>query len=251
MASKVMKLYIFRQSIVTDENSAEREHVSTVCHRIAKGTDTSELVCALYFLPGIRETRGVYIRRWTDPHSFRTGRGKWRFTQAFPLPADLPDQFRLIRMRLDDHPKAYPREERDVYGWQFRYQNFEDHLATLFAHELHHYRRYHLNLHVREGEHGANRWALSRVQALDFHVSGQKLRKKPVRKPVKWFKPDPYKAFRDLKQGDRLTINNDPRHRYTGQYAIVVRPIRSNSKRVVIETSDGKQWRWPMNWLTL
>ncbi|MFC1569748.1 hypothetical protein ACFL4L_05900 [bacterium] len=248
-----MQLFIFGQPSQFNKLSLSKKNISDTCHHVAESTDTSCLVTALYFIPGVNQTRGVYIRPWTDPNSFQTGRGKWAFTPHYPIPDNLPAQFRLIRMRLDGRANLYPRSDHDVYGWRFTYQHLEEHLATLFAHELHHYRRYHLNLHLKKGEHGANRWALSHVQTLGYQVSGQRVSKKRQRKRLKLFgfsKQDPFKEFRHLRAGDRLIIKIDPRHIYINQTVQIVRPIRSNSKRIVIVTADGKQWRWPMTWLS-
>ncbi|MBN2104097.1 hypothetical protein JW835_08675 [bacterium] len=247
-----MKYYIFGQEKQLDQLAISLKNVSDILIRVAEGTDISQLVTVCYFLPGIHQTRGVYIRQWANADSFRTKRGNWAFTNHFPVPDSLPKIFRLIRMRLDGRGQEFPREELDGYGWCFKYYRFEDQLATLFAHELHHYRRYHLNLHFREGEHGANRWALSHVQALGFRVSARKMDKKrrpQPKKSISLFGRDPYKNFRHLSAGDPLMIQKDPHHVYTNQIVHVVRPIRRNSKRIIIETADGKQWRWPMHWL--
>ena len=147
-----MQLHIFGLSEQNGLTEISRQTVLNTCYHIAESTDTSCLVTALYFIPGVKLTRGVYIRQWMDPHIFQTGRGKWAFTRRFPVPENLPDRFRLIRMRLDGRVGQFPREDDDAYGWRFKYQRPEDHLAALLAHELHHYRRYHLNLHEKEGE---------------------------------------------------------------------------------------------------
>lgn len=248
-----MKHYIFGQPKQLKQLAVPLKTISETLNRVAENTDVSGLVTTLYLLPGAHQARGVYLRQWASAAKFHTGRGNWAFTRHFPVPNDLPETFRLIRMRLDGSPRGFPREELDAYGWHFHYQHFEDQLALLFAHELHHFRRYHLNMHAREGEHGANRWALSRVQALGFHVSAQKIqaKKKKTSRPLFLLnRHDPFQSFRRLKPGDLLIVNKDPRQIYTHQTVRVVRPIRSNSKRIVIETADEKQWRWPMNWLT-
>ena len=231
----------------------KRHQINLMFSRIAASTDTSHLVTVVYFITGIHEARGIYIRRWTTPATFRSSRGKWAFSREFSLPDHLPDQFRLIKMRVDGLSK-FPRQERDAYGWSFTYHRLEDHLATLFAHELHHFRRYHLNLHPREAEQGANRWALSHVRALGFRVSGKRIRphgRSLLKKKIRFPAIDPYKMFRSLKTGEDVIIRIDPKHAYTGQKARILRPLRSNSKRMVIQTLDGKQWRWPINWLSV
>ena len=228
-----------------------------VLERVAEGSDTRDLVVALYLLPGVTRSRGTaFVRRWMTPDDFETGRGNWAISRKFPRPADLPERFKLIRMRLDPNPATYPREERDGYRWWFRYGTFSDHLAALFAHELHHFRRHHLNLHPREGEHAANRWALDTAVRLGFSVEGKRLR--PVQRTrrsagglfSRWSKRlDRYARFRGLAVGARVKIEWDPRQRYGGQIAELVRPVRSNAKRMVIRTPDGLLWRWPMAWV--
>jgi hypothetical protein len=112
-----------------------------------------------------------------------------------------------------------------------------------------------LDLHPHQGEHGANQWALHHVRSLGFNVTGKRI---PVRrkkaghlKTLLRMMPsiDPYAQYRHLKEGDRVRIKIDSRNRYHGQEVKVVRPLRSNAKRLVIETLDGKQWRWPVEWL--
>jgi hypothetical protein len=143
----------------------------------------------------------------------------------------------------------------DRYGWKLTYPSLLDHIAFLFAHELHHYRRFHLGLHKREGENLANKWALERVQQLNFEVDGIKLLPpKKKKKPASFFSSnifDPYKKFRVLTAGNRLLIKYDPKGNYLNQIVTVVRPLRKNSRRVVVETADGKQWRWPLEWITI
>ena len=225
-------------------------HVKPMLEAIAQGSNTDDLVVALYFgVPGLGCRGTAYIRDWHTPETWQAVRGHWRLTQHFPTPEDLPARYRLIRIHLDKPASAYPREERDIYGWRFRYPSWEHHLALIFAHELHHFRRHHLGLHPREGEHGANRWALHRIQALGWDVLGEKPEpqsKKPIKKRRLW---DPHKPFRTLRPGQRVQILSDPNGRYQSGIAEVVRPLRSNAKRLVIQTHDGKVWRWPVNWL--
>jgi hypothetical protein len=62
-----------------------------------------------------------------------------------------------------------------VYGWQVSCPDFSGHLAYLFAHELHHFRRHHLGMHPGEGEQSACRWALARMIEADFDVTGERV----------------------------------------------------------------------------
>lgn len=260
-----------------------------VLETIAQDTDTRDLVVVLYLLPNSRWTGGTaYCRSWLSPTDFITRRGKWHISADFDLPADLPLRFKLIRMLLRTRVN-YPLFERDRYGWEFNYTSFKDHLALLFAHELHHFRRYHLGLHPHEGEKSANRWALQQAQKLGFGVAGRQRPIVPRRtkiilpQPLELVNPNTLRALgqaalatlqkilgptprmaskkllrqqaphferlRQLKPGSEVTIVYDPSKKYQDQKARLVRSMRRNSVRIVIETVDGKKWRWPMAWL--
>lgn len=251
-----MKIYLFASPEFNNNPSASFSKISSVLEKIANGTDTHDLITAIYLLPGRYKTRGTaYVRDWQTSEQFATGRGHWSISRAFDTPQDLPEQYKLIRIRIDPSPEHYPREERDVYHWKFMYSRFEDHLANLFAHELHHFRRFHLDLHPGEGEQKANKWALNQSTRLGYTVEGTKervrpkSRKKRIRRIFAVGRAK-YKAFSGLKPGHQLIIQTDPKGRYKEQIAILKKPLRKNAKRVVIETSDGKNWRWPVEWLT-
>jgi hypothetical protein len=254
-----MKYYCFAGASTFDRAGLSVQGIIRLLENVAVGTDTRDLVVVLYLLPGIHRSRGTaYVRRWMTAREFQTGRGRWGFTRKYPVPRDLPAKFKLIRMRLDPAPGTFPRTERDGYRWLFQYRSFSDQLATLFAHELHHFRRHHLGLHPHQGEHAANQWALQTVRRLGYAVEGKRI---PAVKKAeagilrlfpkirKW--TDPYSRLRGLKIGTRVVIVHDPRGRYRGEVTTLVRSVRSNSKRVVIQTSDGKIWRWPMAWIKL
>ena len=253
-----MKTYLYSVSGFFEQGDPRRAEILHVLEKVAEGTDTSDLVVAIYLLPGVRQNRGsAFVRAWMRPQTFTAKRGKWAFAKRWGTPSDLPQKFKLIRMRLDLDREAFPKTETDSYDWEFRYATFRDHLAMLFAHELHHYRRYHLGFHPREGEHHANLWALKHVQNLHFDVTGTRLpikrrtsfRQFPLLK--KFQQRDPFATFRKLGFGDLLVISHDPKRQYLDQTVRVLRPIRQNSKRIVIQTSDGKRWRWPMTWLKM
>lgn len=246
-----MKGYVFSQmkrTLVFSETD-----VLPHLERIAMGTDTEDLVVAVYLISGATKTRGTaYVSHWMTPKNFMTHRGHWRFTQDYPLPPDLPSRFKLIRLRLDPWGGNYPKTEIDSYLWKFHYVSFWDQLAFLFAHELHHFRRHHLNLHPHEGEHSANRWALRYVQHLGYHVTAVRIF--PTQKKIRWIPKkrevfDPYGEFRNLRPGALLFVAHDPKGKYVGQWARLIRSIRKGARRAVIETGDGKQWRWPLAWL--
>ncbi|MBN2202499.1 hypothetical protein JW777_11130 [bacterium] len=253
-----MRVFQFASARTWSRSALTPHDINRVLERVAEGTDTGNLVVSLYLLPGIHASRGTaYVHRWMTPDDFTTGRGNWNCTLRFGAPDSLPDRFKLIRMRLDPDPATYPRDERDGYRWLFRYGAFHDHLATLFGHELHHFRRHHLGMHPRAGEHAANRWALEQAVRLGYDVRGKPgppARRRPVSQLSGLFagrrkKTDPYAALRRLKAGERIRIDRDPRNRYAGEPAELVRPVRSNAKRMVIRTRDGMIWRWPLAWV--
>ena len=253
-----MKTFLFCSHNVLQRTGVTKNEIHDTLNEVAENTNTQDLVVSLYIRPGIHENRGTaYVRNWMSPKNFSTKRGKWAFTSKWETPSNLPTNFKLIRIRLDGNPKSFPRKEKDRYGWEFSYISFLDHLAILFAHELHHFRRYHLGFHPRGGEHSANRWALHHVRNIGFNVAGKRLDKnKQKRSPEASFlkripRIDPFSKFRDIKSGAKLVVTHDPKDRYLRQFVTVLRPIRSNSKRIVVQTSDGKTWRWPMNWLKI
>ncbi|HHS12997.1 MAG TPA: hypothetical protein ENN03_04430 [bacterium] len=249
-----MRIDIYRHPHLENELKADNAHIEQILETVAAGTDTHDLVVGLYLLPETRLNRGTaYVQKWLFPSDYHAVRGRWKFNQAWPVPKDLPARFKLIRLRIDTSPSLYPRTETDIYGWTFQYPEAADHLALLFAHELHHYRRYHSGLHEREGEHSANRWALKHVCELGFRPEGRRNAASLIRKPLrkKHRIVDPYSRFRILKSGENVRIMQDPRNRYNGQQASVLKPVRAGSRRMVIQTRDGKAWRWPMAWLDI
>jgi len=247
-----MKFYLFSPEKALSDSAARNIHKTI--YAIEKGTDTKDLVVVLYLSNKPFRNQGTaYVQSWMIPQSFHPKRGKWAFMRKWPIQEDLPSRYKLIRLHMEWNQNKYPKTERDIYHWEFQYQSFYDHLANLFAHELHHFRRHHLGFHPKEGEQAANRWALEHVQNLGFGVTGKKLKIKNLKKRRGFleslFQVDPFSEFRNLKAGQPIFITHDSRQKYQNQTATIVRPIRKNSKRMVIQTSDGKTWRWPLNWL--
>jgi len=253
-----MKIYLYLPDHSNESLFPDRNSIIHILNHVAGETDTTDLVVSVYHFqksPGHRGT--AYVQRWMHPADFATGRGKWAFTRQWPIPPDLPERFKLIRVLISGTGGNYPKSEMDIYGWLFRYQSMQDHLALLFAHELHHFRRHHLGFHPREGEHGANRWALDHVLKHGYSIEGYRRKSRRTRRfPItgilkKFPSADPFPGFRSLEPGAIVHIIHDPKGRYTGQDATVQRRIRSNSKRLVIRTNDAAVWRWPMQWLSV
>jgi len=251
-----MTIYYFsdidwRQTLNFDESK-----LKNIFSQIADGSNTRDLILSNYFLHRNSWSGGIaYTRDWLTPKQFITYRGRWKFTQKFEIPNDIPGSFKLIRLQFGIKCLKYPLCQIDRYGWKLTYSSFIDHVAFLFAHELHHFRRYHLGFHDREGENMANKWAIARLQKLNFKVEGIKLtQRKKKKKSSRFFSKsifDPYENFRSLTAGNKLLIKYDPKGHYQNQIATVMRPIRRNSKRIVVETNDGKQWRWPLEWISI
>jgi hypothetical protein len=289
-----MKFYIFGSANFFQKSFQKK--IIEIANQVSTTTNTDDLVVALYVVPKSNWSGGTaYAQGWSTLNKFRTGRGKWNITQQYNTPKDLPAQFKLIRLLLRHNFSNYPLRERDYYGWEHNYGTFYDHFAFLFAHELHHFRRFHLGFHPGEGENSANKWALQRVKSLNFNVESKKLKtlkKKRSKKKTLVFqhvlnpkdfidmnalpgetgwkqvlnslflnispqkkkqyveeKLSQFEKLRSLAPGSKLTIHYDPKQKYTGQAATLVRPLRKNSFRIVIRTNDGKEWRWPMAWL--
>ena len=241
-----MKLYIYSDRRLP----FSEKHLREACAHITEESDTSDLVTAVYFSSKKKTFRGTaYVSRWMTGSVFHASRGYWTFTRSFGTPPDLPARFRLIKLHLNP-AHAYPRTERDVYGWRFTCNSLLEHTLLLFAHELHHFERHHLGLHAGEGEQAANRWALKKMEQKGYGITGKRLppgrRKRRKRRPLL---PREFARLRHLKAGDRVRITEDGGNRYRGCTAEVIRPARPNAKRMVIQTEDGKTWRWPMPWL--
>jgi len=253
-----MKIYQFADPRLLGQIDTSLAEIHDTVMQVSEGTATHDLVVSHYLVETHSWSGGAaYTRIWMTPETFATNRGKWRITSCFTKPENLPPRFKLIRLLPLSKYRPYPIVQKDGYGWEYQYNSFRDQVATLFAHELHHFRRYHLGLHTGEGEKSANRWALAHVQSLGFKVVGRfvdgererTLRAHQVTRRVQQLKNDPFRLFRGLEKGARILVSFDPSGRYLNQIAMVERSIRPNSRRMVIRTIDGKIWRWPMLWL--
>lgn len=252
-----MQVYWFSDTDWETHLNCDRDMLAALMQQIAGGTNTDDLVVVNYFCKKIAWSGGIASARdFMMPAQFVTRQGRWKFTKNFGTPASLPATFKLIRLHFGLLSARYPVTQIDRYGWKLTYPAFLNHYAFLFSHELHHFRRYHLDLHQRGGENAANKWALERIRQLNYHVDGVKIIQ-PIRKKrfASLFNShvifDPYKKFRCLMSGDQLMITHDPLGKYDEKLVTVVRPLRKNSRRIVIATGDGKQWRWPLEWVAL
>jgi len=186
-----MRLYVFAEKGALAKTGGGEERIREILERIAEGTDTTNLVVAVYLRSRLGDWEAHSLTELIGPGDFLSVRGEWDFVEDFATPPGLPDRFLLVRIILGMR-RRYPAAETDIYGWELTFEGFEDHLAHTFAHELHHFRRHHLGLHPGEGEQSACKWALQRAQAAGFQVSGlrvpeprrRKRRKRKLRLPV-------------------------------------------------------------------
>lgn len=173
-----MKIYVFSEDSHLLKSPYGLEAIRTVLEKVAATTDVRELVVAVYLRSCSTIWGGEHVVEWLEPESLcrRAGRD-WSFVRSFEPPTDLPQRFKLIRMVFGTSAR-YPKTTVDGYGWKERFERFEDHLANLFAHELHHYRRHHLGLHPGEGEQSACRWGVARAQEAGFSVRAVRVRRR-------------------------------------------------------------------------
>jgi len=244
-----MRVYVFTDMDRTSEDCYQQDSIEAVLRRVAEGTDTNDLVVGVYLPSKSHGWRGQLLLEWLDPESFHDHAGrKFAFARNFKRPKDLPERFKLIRLAFGLSGK-YDHSVVDVYGWRVHLDSFEDHVAYVFAHELHHFRRYHLGMHPGEGEGSATRWGLERAWEAGYSVWGVRI---PRRKPQlhKWLQ-EHFEKLRSLPNGAPLKITYDdhrPR-KYQWERATKIKTLRRNSRRLGIRTADGKQWYWPMAWL--
>lgn len=184
-----MKVCVFAQDIRPLKSQYNLETIRTILEKVAGTTDVRDLVVAVYLRDRSATWGGEHVVEWLKPEDlYRHSGGDWSFVRSFEPPADLLQRFKLIRMVFGTSAR-YPKTTVDQYGWKERFETFHDHLANLFAHELHHYRRHHLGLHPGEGEQSACQWGLRRAKEAGFRVQGVRVRprrtkpKKRIRVP--------------------------------------------------------------------
>jgi hypothetical protein len=136
--------------------STSMAEIRDVLHQVADGQGQPWLVIAVYLTDGVQWAGKIYGAIHT-PAMFRQAEDHWTLVQRWPAPNDLPDRYRLIRLRIgQDTP--YPYRDTDEYGWQWVFPSFASQLAVLARHEFEHLSR------PQHDEHLASRWALDFVQ---------------------------------------------------------------------------------------
>jgi hypothetical protein len=180
-----MKVCVFSDKEQISKDCFRQENINATLAVIAETTDTTDLVVAVYLLGDSHTWRGCLISKWLTPTDYLIcSKRSWILTRSFETPQDLPARFKLIRLAFG-LSRRYSKSTLFMYGWKLSFRDFNDHLAYLFAHELHHFRRYHLGLHPREGEQSACRWAVERTKETGFRVEGVRIQNKKRRKTGK------------------------------------------------------------------
>ena len=204
-----MRIQVFAARGAVPGKSSLVDRIPVVLESLAKDTETHALVVAVYLLArrGLwqADTHTVMV----TPSVFTRDSKRWDFVRRFGTPPGLPDRFQLVRMAFGMRA-SYPRTIMDTYDWQLRCEWFEDPLAYTFAHELHHYRRYHLDRHPGEGEQAACRWALERARAAGYRVEGtrtepRKRRRRPPERVALPKGPNPDRLRRVKRAASRLS----------------------------------------------
>lgn len=163
--------------IIRMDGSPSRFPVDADLHRVlqtvAEGTDVGLLGVDIYLVPNSSAWRGHCRRPRRDARAGQAVPGSAPPVTGSTGLADAHGRSH-IRIILGDKWLG-GGEITTRYGMQLKCPGFAEAAAFLFAHELHHYRRYHLGLHPGEGEVSADRWALERVRQAGFAVQAKRV----------------------------------------------------------------------------
>jgi hypothetical protein len=223
------------------------DKVFSVLENISQHTETRDLVVSVYFISEGENWGGhANVRKWETSDSFFLPRWPPNRTGRFALPENLPQRFKLIRISFGGEIPPYPNQFKDKYRFKWRFETFDDHMAFVFAHELHHFRRYHLGLHSGEGEISTEKWAFEHVTALGYKVTlvGREKIVREVR--------EAYKRLHLARPGMKLRFVH-PSHREIkmGEIMRVLRPLSKNAHRIAVETANGRRLLVPIEWMEL
>jgi hypothetical protein len=243
--------YIFcERPALFDRFAVTPETIRGILMRVADGTDTEDLVVSLYLLARGASWGGhTLARAWSTPRDFFSPAWPRRRRVAFPAPGDLPARYKHIRIFFGGNLPPYPSVQVSRYGFRWRFTSFADHLAYLFSHELHHYRRDHLGLHRGEGEVSAERWAYSRLRELGFQTKylGRVERGRRRRRPLPADVIRAHERLRAVRQGDVLVCTHPSCRRIGKDDTVrVLRPPRRGAYRLAVRTADGASWLVPL-----
>jgi hypothetical protein len=245
-----MKSYVFCDRPALYDRFASPESIREVLRRVADGTDVGDLVVSLYLVGrGAGWGGHALARGWSAPSDFFSPAWPRRRRPDFARPIDLPARYMQIRLFFGGGIPSYPNVQISRYGFRWRFRSFADHLAHLFAHELHHYRRDHLGLHPREGEIAAEQWAYARLRALGFGVDclGRCVRGGRRRRALPAAVLRAHERLGGVRAGESLVyVRPACRWLRPGETVLVVRPPRRGAYRMSVVTARGVRLLVPL-----
>lgn len=224
--------------------------VEGTIRRIAEGTDTSGLVVLVHLSRRTARWGGVFYSSDVSLEALRKLRGPWREVHGDGVPPGLPSSFPLIEVSIGAKRASYPLADDNRNGFRIECASFHDHLAYIFAHELHHYRRYKLGMHHREGEKSADKWAVVRARTAGYFVN---IQKSPVsrRAGMKGPPSEHWRRVRALKEGSLLLLaKSDNRRLPAGSRLQFIRAMRG-SYRVLCRDTRGDERVVPIDWVRI
>jgi len=251
-----MRSYLFcERAGLYDRFDVTPDRLLHLLRRVAAGTDTRDLVASVYLVARGRHWGGQALAgRWSTPDDFFSPRWPPRRRPAFARPAGLPDRFKQVRLYFGGDLPAYPSTQASRYRFLWRFPSFAEHAAYLFAHELHHFRRYHLGLHPGEGEVSAERWAFRRLRSLGYRIEcrGRQARGRRRRWPLSPEARLAHERLRAVREGTPLVVD-DPACRLfgRGETVLTLRPPRRGAWRMAVRTADGRSFLVPLTSLRL
>jgi hypothetical protein len=250
-----MKTYLFceRPELYTRFGITPGE-LADLFRRIAEGMDTTDLVVSVFLTARGRDWGGQALAgRWSTPAGFFSPRWPRRRRPSFARPDDLPARYKQIRIHCGGDVPAYPCTHTSRYLFTWRFPTFADHMAHLFAHELHHYRRYHLGLHPGEGEASAERWAYRHLKGLGFRTELAGRRRRRARWQRRALPPAVTAAHARLgavtKGTPLVCATAAGRLIRAGETVRVERPPRRGAWRMAVRAADGRCYLVPLIFL--
>ena len=114
-----MTIYYFSDTDWKRRLGFDESRLKKIFYQIADGSNTEDLILANYILHRNSWCGGIaYTRDWLSPKQFVTYPGRWKFTQQFGIPRDIPGSFKLIRLQFGIKGLKCPLCQIDRYGWK-------------------------------------------------------------------------------------------------------------------------------------
>ena len=255
-----MRLLIYSSPGAFTAFQTDRARVEGVIRRIANGTSTRGLVVTVHLAADGSGWNGGFYAKDIPRKLLLDMRGPWRTAHASGIPPGLPEKFPMIEIYMGAKGARYPSVDYNLNGFRMWCRSFHAHLGYIFAHELHHYRRYKLGLHRGEGEKSADKWAAGRVCEVGYHMTMKPYRlhlngKKPPRRkkvPRRTKMSAAYwKRIVSLKRWSVVRLaKSDNRRVPPGTLLRFLRPMR-NSYRALVLDHRGDERVVPIEWLRI